>query len=286
MKALPTWRRALLVLLAGGVLGAILLRQFELNQVYHPDRTLYATGRELGRAMEDVWFGAGDGIRLNGWFFPANTNSPRRDLAVLFCHGNAGNIGNRLEMCEVLLSTGANLFIFDYRGYGQSHGRPTESGTYVDAEAAYDWLRTKGFSGTNIVVMGESLGGGVATELCLNRQTGGLILQSTFTSIPDLGVEIFPWLPVRWLGRVKYETCRKLPRLHVPVLVMHSRTDGLIGYHHAEKNFAAANEPKLFCEIQGGHNEPLAARAQFLDGIEKFLQLAGKNRQIQADERR
>lgn len=265
-----------LVLLAGGVLGAILLRQFELNQVFHPDRSVYATGQELGRPVEDIWFRASDGVQLNGWFFPANTNSSRRDLALLFCHGNAGNIGNRLEMCEVLLATGANLFMFDYRGYGQSHGRPTESGTYLDAQTAYDWLRAKGFAGTNIVLMGESLGGGVAAELCLKREAGGLILQSTFTSIPDLGAEIFPWLPVRWLGHIKYETILKLPRLHVPVLVMHSRSDGLIAYHHAEKNFAAAKEPKLFWEIQGGHNEPLAARAQFLHGIEKFLQLIEK----------
>ena len=278
MKRPRAWRRSLLLLLAGGVLGAILLRQFELSQVYHPDRTLYATGRELGRPMEDVSFRARDGVELSGWFFPASTNSTRRDLALLFCHGNAGNISNRLEMCQTLLATGASLFIFDYRGYGRSQGRPTESGTYLDAEAAYDWLRAKGFAGTNIIAMGESLGGGVGAELCLNRENGGLILQSTFTSMPDIGSEIFPWLPVRWLGRVKYETQRKLPRLHVPVLVMHSRTDGLIGYHHAEKNFAAANEPKLFCEIQGGHNEPLAVRAQFLEGIEKFLLLVDKAR--------
>lgn len=278
MRPLRAWRRSLPLLLAGGVMGAILLHQFELSQVYHPDRTLYATGRELGLPMEDVSFRASDGVELNGWFFPASTNSTRRDLTLLFCHGNGGNISHRLEMCQALLSTGTSLFIFDYRGYGHSQGQPTESGTYLDAEAAYEWLRAKGFAGRNIVVMGESLGGGVAAELCLKRETGGLILQSTFTSMPDIGSEIFPWLPVRWLGRVKYETQRKLPRLHVPVLVMHSRTDGLIGYHHAEKNFAAANEPKLFCEIQGGHNEPLTAHARFLDGIENFLLLVDKAR--------
>src|SRR5579864_1795974 len=116
MKPRRAWRRNLLFLLAGTVMGDILVHQFELSQVYHPDRTIYATGRELGRPMEDVSFRARDGIELNGWFFPAGTDSARRDLALLFCHGNAGNIGNRLEMCQALLSTGANLFIFDYRG--------------------------------------------------------------------------------------------------------------------------------------------------------------------------
>jgi fermentation-respiration switch protein FrsA (DUF1100 family) len=258
-------------LLAGAVLLFIMLRWFEHHQVYYPDRVLTATGAELGRPFEDVFFTARDGIKLNGWFFPGNTNSPRARYVFLFCHGNAGNIGHRLSTCAALLSTGASVFVFDYRGYGRSDGRPNESGTYLDAEGAYQWLESRGFDGPHIIAFGESLGGGVATELAVREPLGGLVLQSTFTSLTDLGAELFPILPVRLLGSIKYETCRKLPRLKIPIMVMHSRTDELVGFHHAENNFAVANEPKVFCELKGDHNDALSDRRQFLEYMEKFL---------------
>jgi fermentation-respiration switch protein FrsA (DUF1100 family) len=256
----------------------IMLRWFEHSQVYHPDRFLTATGAELGRPFEDVWFKAKDGVELNGWFFPGDTNSSRASFAVLLCHGNAGNIGHRLDMCKVLLESGVSVFAFDYRGYGRSHGRPSEEGTYLDAQAANQWLQHKGFAPTNIIAYGESLGGGVAGELAMRETLGGLILQSTFCSVPDIGAELFPWLPVRLMSTIKYETCKKLPRLRIPVLIMHSRVDGLIGFHHAQKNFALANEPKLFWEINGDHNDPVSEPNHFTDGINKFLQMVEADR--------
>ena len=265
--------RQLGVLLLGGLLVFIMLRWFEHSHVYHPSRTLDATGAELNRPFEDVVFKAADGVQLNGWFFPAATNSARASLAVLVCHGNAGNISHRLSLCQSLLAAGVNVFLLDYRGYGRSEGRPSEEGTYRDAQAAYAWLRGKGFAGSNIVAYGESLGGGVAAELALREPVGGLVLQSTFTSVPDLGAELFPWLPVRWLASVRYDTCRKLPRLKTPVLVMHSRADEMIGFRHGEKNFAAANEPKLFWQLNGTHNDSTGDRETFLAGLEKFLNL-------------
>jgi uncharacterized protein len=252
----------------------LMLRWFEHAQVFHPDPVLTATGAELGRPFDDVQFKGSDGIGLNGWFFPAQTNSPRARLAVLLCHGNAGNIGHRLDTCAALLATGANVLVFDYRGYGRSQGHPSEEGTYLDAQAAYQWLRQRGFAGTNIIAFGESLGGAVAAEVAAREPVGGLVLQSTFTSIPDIGAELFPWLPVRWLGKIRYDTHSKLPRLRIPVLVMHSRVDDLIPFRHGQRNFAAANEPKLFWEISGGHNEPLANRRQFITGVEKLLDMA------------
>ena len=265
--------KTLIELLVGCLLIVLMLRWFEHSQVYHPDRVLTATGAELGRPFEDVHFKASDGVELNGWFYPAGTNSHRPKLAVLVCHGNAGNISHRLDTCVALLATGVNVFVFDYRGYGRSQGRPSEEGTYRDAQAAYQWLRQKGFAGTNIIAFGESLGGGVAAELAVREPVGGLVLQSTFTSITDIGAELFPWLPVRWLGTIRYDTHSKLPRLHVPVLVMHSPTDELIRFHHGQSNFAAANEPKLFWELKGEHNDPLADTQHFIAGMEKFLSL-------------
>jgi fermentation-respiration switch protein FrsA (DUF1100 family) len=248
------------------------LRWFEHRQVYFPSRSVRAPGEAWGHRLEEIGFKAADGTLLNAWFFPSASPSPRGRFAILLCHGNAGNISHRLELYELLLQTGVNLLAFDYRGYGLSSGRPSEEGTYQDAEAAYQWLRRRGFEAKNIVALGESLGGGVASELALRVPLGGLILQSTFTSVPAIGAEIFPWLPVKTLSRIKYDTLSKLPRIQVPVLVMHSPSDSLVGFQHGKRNFAAANEPRFFWEIAGDHNDALLAdHERFLQGINQFL---------------
>jgi fermentation-respiration switch protein FrsA (DUF1100 family) len=278
MKQRRNRLKTLAKLLAICLFVFIMIRWFEHSQVYHPDRILTATAAELGRPFEDVWFKTKDAVELNGWFFPGNTNSSRASLAVLLCHGNAGNIGHRLDMCRALLDSGVSVFVFDYRGYGRSRGRPSEEGTYLDGQAAHQWLQRKGFAPTNIIAYGESLGGGVAGEVAMRETLGGLILQSTFCSVPDIGAELFPWLPVRLMSSIKYETCKKLPRLRIPVLVMHSKVDGLIGFHHAQKNFAMANEPKLFWELNSDHNDPVSDSKHFTEGINKFLQLVEADR--------
>jgi len=252
-----------------------MLRWFEHAQVYHPDRVMVASGAELKRPIEDVHFSAEDGVGLHGWFFPAKADATRAHLAALICHGNAGNISHRLELADALLETGVSVFLFDYRGYGRSQGRPSEKGTYLDAQAAHRWLLKRGFASCNIIAFGESLGGGVASELAVREPLAGLVLQGTFTCMPDIGAELFPWLPVRLIGSIQYDTCSRLPRLKLPVMIMHSRTDGLIGFHHAEKNFARANEPKLFVELSGDHNDAVVERTQFIAGFEKFLAMMG-----------
>jgi uncharacterized protein len=250
-----------------------MLRWFEHSQVYHPSRFMQASGAELRRPFEDIHFQSEDGVALNGWFFPATPDSPRSSLVVLHCHGNGGNISHRLGLAEALLETGVNVFLFDYRGYGCSAGHPSEAGTYLDGVAAYRWLLTKGFTGNKIILLGESLGGGVAAELAERLPSAGLVLQSTFTCIADIGADLFPWLPVRWLARIKYDTLSKLPQIKVPVMVMHSRDDRLVRFQHSQKNFAAANEPKLFCELAGDHNDPLTDRARFIADFNKFFSL-------------
>ena len=267
------WLKRVIRLAIAIVLLFVMLRWFEHSQVYYPSRELEAAPAELGRVFEDARFKAGDGVALHGWFFPADTNSPRARIAFLICHGNGGNISHRLDLCAALLKTGASVFVFDFRGYGQSAGRPGEEGTYRDAQAAHAWLRQKGFCGGDIIAFGESLGGGVVSELALRETVGGIVLQSTFTSIPDIGAELYPWLPVRWMSTIKYDTHTKLPRLKVPVLVMHSRADDLARFSHAEKNFAAANEPKMFCELRGTHNDAVWEQTVFREATEKFLKL-------------
>lgn len=274
MKPKPvTTRRRAAVLVAALLALPFMFRWFEHSQVYHPSRTFDATGHELGRVFEDVTFTAADGVRLHGWFYPADKASDRARWAVLVCHGNGGNISHRLALAGALLRTGVAVFLFDYRGYGRSAGRPSEEGTYWDAQAAHAWLRQRGFAAERIIAYGESLGGGVATELARREPLGGLVLQSTFTSIPDVGRELFPWLPVRWISTIRYDTRSKLPDLHLPVLILHSREDTLVRFAHAEANYAAANQPKLSWELEGDHNEALENPGRLTEGFEAFLHL-------------
>src|SRR5580704_15143916 len=220
------------------------LRRFEYYQVYHPTKN-FARWDGMNAPRRDIYFDTTDGLKLNGWFFAAATNSPRKQEVILVCHGNGGNISYLKKLYERLSETGANVLLFDYRGYGNSQGSPSEEGTYRDGVAAYDWLRKSGFAATNIFLYGESLGGGVVSELALHEPAGGLILESTFTCTPDVGAELFPWLPVRLLSTITYDTRSRLPLVKMPVLIMHSRGDRLIPFRLSQENLAAANEPKL-----------------------------------------
>ncbi len=223
--------------------------------------------------MEEVFIMTSDGVTLNAWFFPADDVS-RAGLVWLLCHGNAGNISHRLRHASVLLRTGAAVMLFDYRGYGRSEGRPTEAGTYLDAQAAHGWLCRRGFEPGHILVLGESLGGAVAAELALREKVAGLTLVSAFTSVPDLGVELYPWLPVRWLSTIGYRTKEKLASVQVPVMVMHAPADTLVPFRHAEANFAAIRGPKQLWTIPGDHKDYLDGDvSRYTEGLRRFLEL-------------
>ena len=258
----------------------MLLRLFEHSQVYHPDRVLDPTEIKRAGFFEDVYLTTEDGCRINGWFFAAGADSARKHLCFLVCHGNAGNISHRIDLYNALLRTGVNLFAFDYRGFGRSEGRPSEEGTYLDGAAAIQWLRTREVRAADIIAFGESLGGGIGSELAIRFPLAGLVLQSTFTSIPEIGAELFPWLPVKWLATIKYDTFSKLPRIQCPVMVIHSRGDGLAAFHHSERNLGNANEPKLFWETKGDHGDMLLDQPHFLEGMEKFIGMVERHQRL------
>lgn len=217
---MPSWRVAfwtknrlknVVGLLLAPFVAYGILRWFEQRQVFQPYRPFAAEGNELGAPWEDVWLTAADGVRLNAWHFRAS-NAPAAEQEVfLVCHGNGGNISHRLDIYGVLLDLGRDVLAFDYRGYGRSDGKPSEKGTYLDAQAAFGWLRQQGYRPEHIIVLGESLGGGVATELAAREAPGGLILQSTFTSIPDLAAGSFPGCPRGFWGRFATTTSRDCP---------------------------------------------------------------------------
>ncbi len=267
--------RRWLVPTVGLLVIAFMLYRFEHSQVYHPTRDAESTPDDVGRPAEEIWLNTSDGLRLHAWFFAAEKASPRARFVMLFCHGNGGNLTSRPGYYRAILETGVSLLTFDYRGYGRSDGQPSEAGTYTDAATAYQWLRTRGFAPEHILVWGESLGGGIASQLAATERLGGLVLQSTFTSIPDIGAELFPWLPVKLISRIKYDTLSRLPDIPCPVVVMHSRADTTIRFSHGERNFAAAREPKAFVEIGGDHNDALLAnRTAYVAGAEQLVRLA------------
>lgn len=241
--------------------------------VYFPDRKLAGTPARAGLVYEPVTLTTDDGLRLGAWFIPA----PKSRGTLLFSHGNAGNISHRLESIRQFHDLGLDVFIFDYRGYGESEGVPTEAGTYRDAEAAWRYLvEQRRVNPERLVYFGRSLGAAVASELATRHPPRALIVESAFTSVPDFGAEVYPWLPVRLLVRLQYPTREYLRALNVPVLVVHSRNDEIIPFRHGEALFAAANEPKTLLEIRGGHNDGfLVSGKRYTEGLDAFLRRAG-----------
>ncbi|MFW6162063.1 MAG: alpha/beta hydrolase [Planctomycetota bacterium] len=256
-------------LAAGYALICLLVYLFQARLVYMPKQEIEATPADIDLPYEDVSFQARDGTRLTGWLVPAD---PARGT-VLFCHGNAGNVSHRLDTLRILHHLRVNTLIFDYRGYGESEGTPSEEGTYRDAEAAWQWLvGDRGIDRARIVVFGRSLGGGVASWLAVEQEPPGLILESTFTSLPDVGARVYPFLPVRLLARIHYPTVERLPLVACPILVAHSPDDELIPYAHGRRLYEVASEPKHFLELDGDHNDGYLLTGQpYLDGLDRFL---------------
>lgn len=233
-----------------GLLLILYFRQSRL--VFHPFRGIEKTPATAGLVFEDVFVKTADGETIHGWFVPATSNTTR---TLLFCHGNAGNIWNRMDAIWLFHDMGLNVSIFDYRGYGNSTGSPTEEGTYLDAEAVWNHLvRDRGIAPESIAVFGESLGGAVATQRAVQDKPGALIIESSFTSLPDMAARLYPFLPVRWLCRFRYNTVDHLPRVRCPVFVAHSRADEMIPFSQGQRLFAAAPEPREFFEMKGSHN--------------------------------
>lgn len=259
----------LLMLAAGYALLVLLLYLAQDWLLYHPARALPITPADRGRTYEDVRFETEDGETLHGWWLPAD--SARGTL--LFFHGNAGNIAGRLESAEQFLGLGLDVFLFDYRGYGQSTGTPSEAGLYRDAAAAWQHLtETRGLAPQRIVLFGRSLGSAPAAWLAERQAPAALIVESAFTSVPDVAARQFPFVPVRLLARSRFDTLGRIARIGAPLLVIHSPDDAVIPYAHGRRVYEAAQEPKTFLRIRGGHNDGfLVSGRHYTDGVDAFL---------------
>ncbi len=267
LKRIVSNRRARYALLFVVLLyGAALLGVQRL--VYRPWPNFSRTPDAYGWEWGDVWFRAKDGAMLHGWFIPGDS---RR--TVIFCHGNAGNISHGLRRADILKSLGVSVFLFDYRGFGKSPGRPTERGIYADTEAALDWLQEhKGLSGEDTAVFGRSLGGAAALELAVRRPVAGVLLESTFTSLADVARAFVPYLPAELLLFGAYNNLPKIGRIGVPVLIMASVDDEITPFEHGQALFEMAKEPKFFLTMNGRHRLNFYRTEQeYVDAIRDFL---------------
>ena len=263
-----------LAIVAGAIYAGLTLSlyAFQSRLVYVPARGSGPTPASLGIAYEDVWLTTEDGVRVHGWFVPG---APGGRFA-LFLHGNAGNVSHLTETAAVLHRLGLNTLFIDYRGYGMSHGEPDEAGTYADAHAAWRHLvESRGARPEHIAVIGRSLGGGVASWLAVHERPGALVLESTFTSIPDLAAEMYPWFPVRMLSKIRYDTRDRLSRIRCPVLIVHSRDDELVPFAHGRALLESAGPDAAMLEIAGLHNDGfLTSGAVYAGGLRAFLERA------------
>ncbi|GBO53925.1 hypothetical protein APA_1873 [Pseudanabaena sp. lw0831] len=251
---------------------AIALYFGQSNLVYMPSQELIDTPATIGLKFEDIRITTKDNVNLDAWFVPSKDNDRIGKGVILFCHGNGGNISNRISYLPIFKDLGLATFLFDYRGYGKSEGKPSEEGTYNDVEAAWQYLtQEKQIPPQKIIIYGESLGGAIASYLAQmttqqdpTSNAGGLILASTFTSISDRAAELYPFLPIRFLSRFSYNSIDRLPSIKIPVLIIHSTDDEIIPFHHGDRNFQAANQPKKLVKLRGDHN------GGFLDSLETY----------------
>jgi uncharacterized protein len=261
------WRTIalLLVLYLLIMLAAMFL---ENSLIYFPMRYPGGDWGQKSLAFEDAWFQSADGTRLHGWYVPCK--NPR--AFVLFCHGNGGNLSHRLAALEILnRRVGVSTLIFDYRGYGRSEGKPNEAGILADARAARHWLAEREkIAETDIVMMGESLGGAVAVDLAASDGARALVLEKTFNNLPAVAGYHYPLLPVRWAMRTRLDSAAKIPNYHGPLLQVHGEPDTIVPTCFGRALYDAANQPKKLLIYPGcDHNTMLPM--EYYDELRVFL---------------
>jgi len=234
-----------------------------------PGRDLVSTPENIGLSYQNVELVTEDNIKLHGWFIPKENAK----ATILFFHGNAGNISHRLDSIEIFHRLELNVFIIDYRGYGQSKGKISEKGTYRDAEAAWNYLNlTQGISDKQIIIFGRSLGASIATWLARKHTPAALIIESGFTSVPSMGQRLYPFLPIRWLAHFKYNTKQYVKSVSCPVMVLHSKHDEIVPYEEGHEIFKTAAEPKYFFKMRGGHNDGfIVSGPSYVKALKSFI---------------
>ncbi len=247
----------------------------QTKYVYYPIKNINATPKDIGLFYENLILNTSDGVKISAWYIPSdipleestkNTKNSiknntavsghvKKNVTVLFFHGNGGNISYNLDFIEMFYNLGISTLIIDYRGYGKSEGKPDELGTYLDSDAAWDYLiNEKNIKPSEIVIYGRSLGGPIAARLAKNKKPAALILDSTFVSIKDIAEKLYPYLPVRKFLKYEYNTAFYLQSVDCPVLIIHSIEDDYIPFTHAEKLYEIAPKESKLVKVKGDHN--------------------------------
>jgi len=268
-----TWVIGSAVLLYLAVVALLWLAESRL--IYFPgaERTLTAPPLSLQLPIERAELTTEDGVRLVGWVMPAANSTT--GFWLLVCHGNAGNLSqfDRPAHYAALSQLGLNLFAFDYRGYGESGGTPSEHGLYRDADAAYRYLREeRGVPAERIIVFGHSLGSAVAIDLASRTPVAGLIVEGGLVSVIQRGQELYPFIPVRWIARTRFSSIDKIAHVAAPKLFLHAVADEVIPLSHGRRLFQAAQDPKRLVELEGTHSDAFAVdSSRYFGSIAGFL---------------
>jgi len=235
-----------------------------------PGRALTASPGDMGLEYENVSLTTSDGERLHGWYVPAINSRG----VVLFFHGNAGNISHRLDSIGIFNQLGLDTLIIDYRGYGQSSGKASEKGTYLDAQAAWNYLvDERGIPAEEIIIFGRSLGGAVGAWLGTQHTPAAMIIESSFTSGVDMARRLYPFLPAGLITRLRYPVAEYVSHLDCPVLVVHSRDDEIIPFDMGQSIYAAVKQRKSFLELRGDHNNGFfISRHDYIRGLDDFIE--------------
>ena len=264
-----------IVLFVTGTYAALCLFAFLFQKrlTFFPERELVATPDDVGLPFETLRIPTPDGESLHAWFVP----HPTSRAVVLFFHGNAGNMSQRLETLRFWHDLGLSVLVFDYRGYGHSSGRVSEAGTQMDARSVWRYLtETRTYASESVVLFGRSLGAAVAIELAAQVGCAGLVAESAFTSLVDMAQHAYPWLPVRLLVRMRFDSRRRVAAVRAPKLFIHSTEDELVPTTMGRALYEAAPDPKRFLAIRGAHNDGwLRSGDVYRDGVQAFVQALG-----------
>ncbi|MFH0826259.1 MAG: alpha/beta hydrolase [Candidatus Omnitrophota bacterium] len=260
--------RIIYFILLGSVLLMLYLKYIESRAVFFPEKEIEYYPSEVSLPFEDVSFPTSDGLKLNGWFIA----QPGAAYTLLLFHGNAGNIGHRLDKLLTLRPTGANIFIMDYRGFGKSEGRISEKGFYLDAKAAYDYLvEIRKIPPEQIILYGESLGTAAVIDLAAKVKVKAIIVEGGFSRGRDMATRMYPFIP-NFLFSDSYNSLKKIKSVDVPKLFIHSRDDEIVPSSLARKLYLVSQEPKEFVEINGGHNSAfMDSKEEYISAIASFI---------------
>ena len=213
---------------------------FQRNLLYHPTENNYSDDK-LTISVEKIKIKTQDDITLLAWYHNKDIHDYK---TILFLHGNAGTLENRIHKINHFKDINVNFLLIAWRGFSGNEGKPTEQGLYKDARSALKWLKNKGIKEENIIIYGESLGTGIATEISQNKNFAGVILESPFTSMIDTGKDKYPFLPVKFLLKDKYESDKKIQNIIIPILIMHGKVDKIVPFDMGKKMYELANKPK------------------------------------------